>query len=140
MVNETLPYVSARASKADVSVVNDIAEKLVDEIYYITSRPKKFSYDTAKWLRDNEFPFADNLIMADENGGKVKVVKDVGCDYYVEDSPKYLEVLHEITTVFRMVTPYNTYKTFNAYTIGNLVELYDHLDWLHKRETTWRST
>lgn len=135
MVNETLPYVSAKASKADVSVVNDIAEKFADKIYYITSRPERLHYDTAKWLKDSGFPFVDNLIMADGNGGKVKVVKDVGCDYYVEDRPKYLEILPEVTKVFRMVTPYNTYKIFDAYTIGNLVELYHYFDqWCKEKE------
>lgn len=128
LVKETLPYVSAKANEADVSIVNDIAEKFADKIYYITSRPMQLQYDTTKWLRDSEFPFVDNLIMADGNGGKVKVVKDVGCDYYVEDRPKYLEILPEITTVFQMTQPYNAYKIFNTHIIGNLVELYQDLE------------
>ena len=128
MVSETLPYVSAKADDTDVSVVNDIAELFIDEIYYITSRPKKLHYDTEKWLSDSGFPFVDNLIMADGNGGKVKVVEDVGCDYYVEDRPKYLEVLPKITTVFQMTQPYNSYRLFDAHIIGNLVELYQYLD------------
>lgn len=134
LVKETLPYVSAKASEADVSIVNDIAKNLVDEVYYITSRPKKLHYDTATWIKDSGFPFADNLIMADENGGKVKVVKDTKCNFYVEDRPKYLELLPVVTDVFKMTTPYNTYKKFNAIPIGNLVEVYYYLDqWLGEK-------
>lgn len=130
LVKEDLPYVSAKPSKADVSIVTEIA-RLVDEVWYITSRPKNLHYDTAKWLKDNEFPFADNLIMADENGGKVKVVKDKKCDIYVEDRPKYLELLPEVTTVVKMTRPYNMYDVFDAYPIGNLYELYDYIKFFY---------
>jgi len=133
LVNETLPYVSAKAKKSDVSIVNDIVKDFNAEIYYITSRPERFHYDTAKWLKDNEFPFADNLIMADGNGGKVKVVEDVGCNYFVEDRPKYLEVLPKVTKVFQMAQPYNSYKAFEAIIIGNLIELYEYLTILTRK-------
>ena len=126
MVKETLPYVSAPANEADVSVMHDIT-KFFDDIYYITSRPEHLHYDTAQWLRKNDFPFADNLIMADGNGGKVQVVKDAQCNFYVEDRPKYLEILPEITQVFKMTRPYNMYRKFNAITVGSLFEVYDKL-------------
>ena len=128
LVNETLPYVSAKAKESDVSIVDDIVKDFNAEIYYITSRPERFHYDTAKWLKDSKFPFTDNLIMADGNGGKVKVVKDVGCDIFVEDRPKYLTALAEVTNVVKVVTPYNTYEAFHAHPIGNLVELYNYID------------
>jgi uncharacterized HAD superfamily protein len=127
LVKETLPYTSAKINEADVSIVNDIA-KFFDEIWYITSRPEGLHYDTAKWLKESGFPFADNLIMADGSGGKIEVVKNTKCDFYVEDRPKYLELLPEITNVFKMVTSYNTYKFFDAISIGNLFELYDYFE------------
>jgi hypothetical protein len=126
LVKETLPYVSAGINEVDVSIVNDIANEFFDDIYYITSRPENLHYDTSKWLKESGFPFADNLIMADGNGGKIQVVKDTGCNYYVEDRPKYLELLPEVTKAFKMIRPYNMYKMFDAITIGSLYELYDY--------------
>ena len=128
LVRADLPYISYKPPLADISIIDDIARlKQIDEIWYITSRPRQLQYDTAKWLKDFEFPFADNLIMADENGGKVKVVSDKKCDLYVEDRPKYLELLPKVTSVVKMIRPYNTYTVFDAYPIGNLYELHDYI-------------
>jgi len=124
MVSAILPYISAPHNNVDASIVSSLAN-VVSKIYYITSRPHHVAYDTQKWLADSGFPQADNLIMADKNGGKFAVVKDVKCDYYVEDRPKYLETLPAITYVFQMIRPYNTYKVFDAHKVGNLYEVYD---------------
>jgi hypothetical protein len=129
MVADTFTYVRRRPDPVMVDTIQYIADNIVDEIYYITSRPHTTSFDTRIWLKHGEFPFHENLIMADKNGGKVNTVKEVGCDYYVEDRPKYLEQLPAVTKVFQMIRPYNLYKIFDAIRIGNFIELVAHLKW-----------
>ncbi len=108
------PFVSHAVQKIGV---------MADSVWYITSRPTWVKEKTAEWLQTQGFPFSNQLLFADEYGGKYRAVMGAKCDYYAEDRPKYLEVLPEITNVFIITTPYNTYKEFDGVRVNHVMEI-----------------
>jgi len=123
MVAHKPNYTSAPISPYVHQAVWDIAENYADKIYYITGRPTHIKDATRQYLLDNKMPQAKNLYFSDENGGKLEIIKSLGCDYYVEDRPKYLEILPQITTVFAIICPYNMYREWDAITIHHVMEI-----------------
>jgi uncharacterized HAD superfamily protein len=132
MVNDAENYTSIKISHHVFNAVWNIANKHASTIYYITSRPVAVKDATRKYLIDNNMPQAKNLYFADEHGGKPLLVKDLECDYYAEDRPKYLEVLPEITSVFVVTTPYNTYREWDAIRVHHVMEIPEILESLNE--------
>ncbi|RFU66108.1 HAD family acid phosphatase [Bacillus sp. V59.32b] len=64
------------------------------EIYYITARPKEHGERTKKWLMEQGFPVQEGRFywgMKDED--KVKIIQELGLDFYFDDKPSVLETL-----------------------------------------------
>lgn len=128
MVKNKKNYTKSPMSHYVREAVYNIANKYADKIYYITGRPTHVKDITRKYLMDSRMPQAENLYFSDENGGKLEIIKELGCDYYAEDRPKYLEILPEVTKVFAVVAPYNTYKKWDAYVVHHVMEIADILE------------
>ncbi len=121
-------YTAIPISPYVYTAVWNIADNYADKIYYITGRPTAVKDDTRKYLKDNKMPQADNLYFSDENGGKLQIIKKLGCDYYAEDRPKYLEILPEITSVFAVTAPYNTYREWDAIRVPHVMQIPEELE------------
>ena len=134
MVKNPIPYTSQPVHAGVLRAVKYIANHYADNIYYITGRPVHVRDATQDWLKENRFPFAENLIFGDEyelDGVKGKEAAVIGtdCSYYVEDRPKYLETIPLLATTFIMNTPYNQYREFDGcYRIDDLDEIPVFLD------------
>jgi uncharacterized protein len=66
------------------------------EVYYITARPKEHGERTKKWLLENGFPVEEDKFfcgMKDED--KVKIISELGLDYYFDDKPAVLDTLSD---------------------------------------------
>lgn len=66
-------------------------------IIYITSRNKKLSYVTKKWMRRYDYPNLDNTLFVGES--KRDSVRTQICDYYVEDKVSNIKDLDSVTRV-----------------------------------------
>lgn len=130
MVKDEANYIAVPYSPYVLGTVQDIANNYADKIYYITGRPTAVKDATRKHLI--KLPQAENLYFSDENGGKLQIIKELGCDYYAEDRPKYLEILPAVTSVFAVTTPYNTYREWNAIRISHVTEIPEHLERLNE--------
>jgi len=139
MVKNPIPYTNQPVHAGVIRAVKYIANHYADNIYYITGRPVHVKDATRDWLKESRLPFADNLIFADEYEldmlefgkieGKIAAVIGTDCSYYVEDRPKYLEMIPYFATTFIMNTPCNQYREFdNCYRIDDLDEIPVFLD------------
>jgi len=134
MVANAEHYTSQPVHAGVLRAVKYIANHYADNIYYITSRPIHVWNRTKDWLIANRLPFAENLIFAEEYEfegivGKVAAVIGTDCSYYVEDSPKYLEMIPYFATTFIMNSPENQYREFDGcYRIDDLDEIPVFLD------------
>ncbi|MER2000291.1 MAG: hypothetical protein ABS882_10970, partial [Lysinibacillus sp.] len=69
------------------------------DIYYITSRPKKFCPRTKAWMKANGFPVVDeNFYCGMEDHEKIDIIKSLKLDYYIDDKPAVVETLQGIDT------------------------------------------
>lgn len=69
------------------------------EIFYITSRPKRYCRQTLEWVKAQGFPVKDEHFfcgMADHE--KIQIIQSLALDYYVDDKPTVLETLAELGT------------------------------------------
>lgn len=128
MVEEHSLYISSPISPYVHSAVWNIADNYADKIYYITGRPTAVKDITLKYLIDSKLPQAENLYLSDENGGKLEIIDELGCDYYAEDRPKYLEILPQVTTVFAVTAPYNTYREWDAIRVSHVMQIPEYLE------------
>jgi len=79
------------------------------EIFYITSRPKKYCTQTREWIKAQGFPVEDNHFYCGmEDNEKIATIKELALDYYFDDKPAVLETLSDVTTkVYIMDQSYN---------------------------------
>jgi uncharacterized protein len=69
------------------------------DIYYITSRPKKFCPRTKAWMKSNGFPVKDeNFFCGMEDHEKIDIIKNLQLDYYIDDKPAVVDTLQGIET------------------------------------------
>lgn len=79
------------------------------EIYYITSRPKKYCAQTREWMKAQGFPVKDdNFYCGMQDDEKIATIMKLELDYYFDDKPAVLETLKDVQTkVFIMDQSYN---------------------------------
>ena len=131
MVAEESNYMAVPLSAYVKETVHRIASQFADDVFYITGRPLSVKDATQKYLVDNGLPSSRNLYFSKENGGKLNIIKELGCNYYVEDQPKHLEVLPKVATIFAVVAPYNTHKKWDAISIHHIMEIPYILEGIH---------
>jgi uncharacterized HAD superfamily protein len=103
-----------------------IADKYASNIYYITSRPEHVRDATRNWLIENHVPYAHNVVFV--NGSKRDAVASYGCTYFAEDRPKHLDELEDITNLFIVNTPYNSFKEWQGFRINHIMQIPDIID------------
>ena len=80
------------------------------EIYYITSRPKKFCPRTKAWMKANGFPIVDERFYCGmEDHEKIEIIKSLELDYYIDDKPAVLETLKDVST--KVLLKHQSYNT-----------------------------
>lgn len=79
------------------------------EIYYITSRPKKYCSQTREWMKEQGFPIKDeNFFCGMQDEEKIETIKQLDLDYYFDDKPAVLQTLNHVKTkVFIKDQSYN---------------------------------
>ena len=79
------------------------------EIYYITSRPKKYCAQTREWMKAQGFPIkGENFYCGMQDEEKIATIKALELDYYFDDKPAVLETLQNVKTkVFIKDQSYN---------------------------------
>ncbi|MEI4770833.1 HAD hydrolase-like protein [Psychrobacillus sp. FJAT-51614] len=79
------------------------------EIFYITSRPKKYCMQTREWMKAQGFPVEDeHFFCGMQDDEKIATINDLELDYYFDDKPAVLETLNDVTTkVYIMNQSYN---------------------------------
>jgi uncharacterized HAD superfamily protein len=93
-------------------------------LFFITHRPVSAEIITRRWLKDAGL-FNDNLYITTN---KLKIIRELLLDYYVEDRIKIVEELEKFITTFIKTTPWNKNATFKrAIRINNLEELKGYL-------------
>ena len=80
-------------------VLNELAQA-GHEIYYITSRPKKYCQQTREWVKAQGFPVVDERFYCGmQDHEKIEIIKDLALDVYVDDKPAVLNTLANSKTV-----------------------------------------
>lgn len=69
------------------------------DIYYITSRPGQFCAQTREWMKGQGFPIQEgHFFCGMQDHEKIKIIKELALDVYVDDKPAVLETLHDVDT------------------------------------------
>ncbi|MEG0261290.1 MAG: hypothetical protein RR595_07380 [Lysinibacillus sp.] len=69
------------------------------DIYYITSRPKKYCEKTREWMIAQGFPVVEgHFFCGMQDYEKIETIKALSLDVYVDDKPAVLETLQNIAT------------------------------------------
>jgi uncharacterized protein len=84
------------------------------EIYYVTSRDGRYCERTKEWLRKAGFPVHDDRFFCGmQDPEKVRIIKEIGVDYYFDDKPAVLETLmNSGAKVYVKNHPYNQHLDF----------------------------
>jgi uncharacterized HAD superfamily protein len=96
-------FYSARYPTDDVMYFLNTVKDVYD-IYYVTSRPDYVRLTTEQFLRRYDFPFRENLVFTSD---KATFARSVRCDYFIDDLPKNLETVKNLTRPILIARPYN---------------------------------
>jgi uncharacterized HAD superfamily protein len=91
------------------------------EIFYITSRKPELADVTKAWVRGMRLPDKENTFVVD--GGKRAKVELLELEYFIEDRPKHVEELYDITELILLTRDWNKDLTGNFTRINNLSEI-----------------
>ena len=114
---ETL-YASMKVTDEVYSAISSLAE--LGTVYYITARDTSLRNITDTWLKRNNIPFRDNLIMTKDKASYVKLLK---IDYFVDDFAKQILDLSNMTKAYLFARPWNREYQDKLPTIRTLSEL-----------------
>lgn len=109
---EEIYFTDCPAFDGAIEFLNQLVQSGHD-IFYITSRPKKYCSKTRQWVKDKGFPVQDgNFYCGMEDHEKIDIIKTLKLDYYFDDKPAVLDTLSEITTkVYVKDQSYNQHVT-----------------------------
>ncbi len=96
------------------------------EIYYITARPGEHGERTREWMIQQGFPVEEEKFFCGmKDHEKVKIIEELGLDYYFDDKPRVLETLSSDTLkIFVKDQSYNRhYKAERVTDWGELKEI-----------------
>lgn len=79
------------------------------EIFYITSRPKKYCLQTREWMKAKGFPVEDgHFYCGMQDAEKIATIQELELDFYFDDKPAVLETLSGVASkVYIMDQSYN---------------------------------
>lgn len=89
------------------------------DIYYITSRHPDLERVTRRYLHRYNFPFQDNLFIADD---KVTVCRFVGVTHFLDDHVEHVKAVNGVADVYLMAKPWNKEFQNDYKTVYNLRE------------------
>lgn len=86
-----------------LTLLNELNDKGHD-VFYITSRPKKYCVQTKDWMMAAGFPVADgHFFCGMQDDEKIMTIRDLALDYYFDDKPAVLETLGNTKTAVYIV-------------------------------------
>lgn len=91
-----------------VETLQDL-DKAGHEIYYITSRDRKYCKQTKEWLKKAGFPIRDERFFCGmKDPEKIKIIDAIGLDFYFDDKPAVLETfIDSEVKVYMKTASYN---------------------------------
>lgn len=106
-------FTDCPAFPSAVEVLNRLNDE-GHEIFYITSRPKGFCKESEAWVREKGFPVkGDQFFCGMEDHEKIATIEKLQLDFYIDDKPKVLNTLKELsTTLIIRDQSYNQKESF----------------------------
>lgn len=101
----SLPFLYEATSprKSVMSFLNYCKDNDV-EVYYITHRPESVERVTRRYMRNNNFPFLDNLFMTGDKGSACRYL---GITHFLDDHIKHIKAVQGIAETYLMSQPWN---------------------------------
>ena len=91
-------FTNCPAYEHAIEVLNELVKEGHD-IFYITARPKGYCKQTIEWVKELGFPVVDSQFYCGmEDHEKVEIIKDLQLDFYIDDKPKVLDTLADLST------------------------------------------
>jgi uncharacterized HAD superfamily protein len=120
-------HVSIPLCYLDTSPTDDVLEYLpklaeIAELYYITSREPHLLWATQKFFNIYDLPFKENLILSKEKANYARLLK---LDYFLDDMPKYVDMLKGITNAYLFKAVHNSDVREQYEVINSLEEFYN---------------
>lgn len=95
---EEIYFTNCPAFEGAIEFINEL-HKEGHDIFYITSRPKKYCPRTKQWVKEQGFPVVDaNFYCGMQDDEKIHIIKELNLDYYFDDKPAVLNTLTDIPT------------------------------------------
>ncbi len=120
-------HVSIPLCYLDTSPTEDVLEYLpklaeIAELYYITSREHHLLWATQKFFKNYDLPFKENLIFSKEKGTYARLLH---LDYFLDDMPRYIDMLTGITNAFLFKAVHNADVRENYPVMNSFKEFYE---------------
>jgi uncharacterized protein len=90
---EEIYYTDCSPFPFAVEMVKDLVKE-GHEVFYITSRPREHCERTKNWILKAGFPVLEGSFYCGmQDSEKIKIILEIGLDYYFDDKPAVLETL-----------------------------------------------
>jgi len=123
MVNILPLYSAFMPDKVILDFLNRISKK--NDLFYVTHRPLSALLSTEQYFKKYNFPCRDNLCFE----RKEVAVRAYDIEYFVEDLPRNVDKIKNLTQVFMVKRPWNRYyKDNKVIPINHVTELEGYLD------------
>jgi uncharacterized HAD superfamily protein len=105
-------------------------KELVGNVCYITGRPAGVQFDTKLWLERSELPDIDKLFFTPaQYGAKLSLVKQLGCEFFVDDRLDYIEELLGATRLFLVTQLWNEdYENEDVTRVSDVADVVEYLE------------
>lgn len=113
-------YLDTSPTEDVLTYVPKLAE--LGNLFYITSRSLELESVTRKFLDKYKFPFKENLIFAENKATPVRLY---AIDYFLDDMPKHVDSLQNITNVYLFKCIHNRLERENYKVINSIKEFYN---------------
>jgi uncharacterized HAD superfamily protein len=115
-------YSNILPTKQCKELLNNLASRY--EIFYVTARPKTVQTTTESYLKRHKFPFRENLVFSED---KVSVARRYQFSFAIDDHPKHLKGLSEVTSVVMVLQPWNKEYRDVFPTAVNLLDILNYI-------------
>jgi uncharacterized HAD superfamily protein len=119
-VSIPLCYLDTSPTEDVLTYVPKLAE--LGELYYVTSRASDLLWATEKFFRIYDLPFKENLVFSKDKATYVRFLK---LDFFLDDMPKYVDMLSGITDTYLFKAVHNSDVRDNYRVINSMKEFYE---------------
>jgi len=113
-------YDMAPISQENLEYINKLSE--LGNLYYITARPPNTRLVTERWLRNNNIPQRDNLVMSTNKLDYIKLY-DIG--FLLDDMPFKIKNVENFCNVYMMSKIWNKNYRDKYQTVNSIKEFYN---------------